>query len=361
MQYMRVRGGVLTRLPKCLAKLAFLFLIVWVLFIVALAFAHHKPPPSSPLVIERSIRPALWPTQLNLLTWNLGYAGMGEEADFFLDGGNDVVAKNKATVLRHLSNISRVLRQYHEDVYLLQEVDVEARRTYDVNELTFLADGLKEFTYSFAFNHDVWFVPYPFTRPMGRVRSGLMTFGAYQPAKATRVQLPGSFTWPISAFGLDRCLLVWRLPRQDGKEWMLINLHLSAWDAKGDIREQELIFTKDFASAEYNLGNYVVIGGDWNSVLPGVHQDQFPSRDPPSRYLKTLSQKVFPNDWHWGIATLHPSNRQANAPYLPGKTYLTIVDGFLVSPNVRIQSTASIVLDFKDSDHEPVIMSVAAP
>lgn len=141
---------------------------------------------------------------------------------------------------------------------------------------------------------------------------------------------------------------------------MLINLHLSAWDVKGNIRNQELTFLKDLASTEYNLGNYVVMGGDWNSVLPGVRLDQFPSRDKPSRYLKTLSQDLFPKGWHWGIDTSHPSNRQVNSPYVRGKNFVTIIDGFLVSPNVRIESTGVLALDFQDSDHEPVIVSVAA-
>jgi endonuclease/exonuclease/phosphatase family metal-dependent hydrolase len=361
MQCTTIRSGVLARFAKSLAKLAILLLIACVVFIVTLALTHHKPPPTLALAIDGSGSPGKWPHQLNLLTWNLGYAGTGEEADLFMEGGHDVIAKNKATVLRHLTNISKILRQYREDVYFLQEVDLRSRRTYQINELAYLADDFREFAYSFAFNYDVWFVPYPFTRPMGRVRSGLMTLGAYRPAEATRVQLPGSVAWPISAFVLDRCMLVWRLPREDGKEWVLINLHLSAWDAKGDIRDQELAFTKDFASKEYNLGNYVVIGGDWNSVLPGVRADQFPSRDKPSRYLKILSEAVFPKEWHWGIAPSHPSNRQVNAPYVPGKSFVTIIDGFLVSPNVRIESTGVLALDLKDSDHEPVTISVAAP
>ncbi|MBZ5662150.1 MAG: endonuclease/exonuclease/phosphatase family protein [Acidobacteriia bacterium] len=364
MQHMQcpiIRSSAVAKLAKGLAKLAILLLIACVVFVVALALAHRKPPPTLALAIERDGRTGKWPNQLNVLTWNLGYAGTGEEADFFLNGGHDVIAKNKATVLRHLTNISKTLRENPEDVYFLQEVDLQSRRTYQINELAFLAGSLWEFAYSFAFNHDVWFVPYPFTRPMGRVRSGLVTLGSYRPSEATRVQLPGSFIWPISAFGLDRCLLVWRLPREDGKEWVLINLHLSAWDPKGNIREQELTFINDFASREYNLGNFVVIGGDWNSVLPGVRLDQFPSQDKPSRYVKTLSQTVFPKEWHWGIETSHPSDRQINTPYVPGKTYLTIIDGFLVSPNVRIESTRVLALDFKDSDHEPVTISLAAP
>jgi endonuclease/exonuclease/phosphatase family metal-dependent hydrolase len=193
---------------------------------------------------------------------------------------------------------------------------------------------------------------------MGRIRSGFLSLGDYQPREATRIQLPGTVRWPISTFVLDRCLLVWRLPRKGGKPWVVINVHLAAWDADGSLRRQELAFLRDFALNEYHQGYFVVIGGDWNSVLPGIGLDQFPSQDQPSQYLKDLPQDLFPAEWHWGVPTAHPTNRQINTPYEPGKTYVTVIDGFLVSPNVRIESVAVIPLNFKDSDHEPVTISV---
>ena len=101
-----------------------------------------------------------------------------------------------------------------------------------MNELELITSGLKNFSYSFALNYDVEFLPYPFIRPTGRVRSGLLSLGDYRSREATRIQLPGAVRWPISAFALDRCLLVWRLPREDGKDWVVVNVHLAAWDAR---------------------------------------------------------------------------------------------------------------------------------
>jgi hypothetical protein len=77
----------------------------------------------------------------------------------------------KALILWHPSS----------NVYLLQEVDSESRRAFYVNELELFTSGFANFYYSFAPNYDVWFVPYPLTRPIGRVRSGLLSFGAYRP------------------------------------------------------------------------------------------------------------------------------------------------------------------------------------
>jgi len=102
----------------------------------------------------------------------------------------------------------------------------------------------------------------------------------------------------------------------------------------------------------------VIIGGDWNSVLPGVRLDQFSSTEKPSEYVKVLPQDAFPEGWHWGVATDHPTNRQASAPYVAGQTFVTTIDGFLASPNVEVESVKAIPEQFKDSDHEPDTVSV---
>ncbi len=358
---MMIRSEQLRALARSVAKGIAFAGAAYAAFILALAFIHARPPANTPLPIEGSTNIGKWPDHLNLLTWNIGYAGTGDEADFFMDGGHDVLAKDRATVLKHIHNIVAALHQESEELYLLQEVDSASRRSYYIDQLQLIASALQNYDRSFALNYDVWFVPYPFTRPTGRVRSGLLSLGAYRPREATRVQLPGSVPWPISSFVLDRCLLVWRLPREGGQEWVVANVHLAAYDADGSLRRQELRYLRDFAAREFQAGNSVIIGGDWNSVLPGVRRDHFPSREQPSKYVKDLPQDAFPNGWHWGVPTAHPTNRQISAPYEPGQTYVTVIDGFLVSPNVQISSVNVIPLNFRDSDHEPVTISVVSP
>jgi hypothetical protein len=174
----------------------------YIVFLVALAFIHRRPPATLYVPIEGDAGANRWPARLNLLTWNLGYGGTGEEADLFMDGGHDVLAKDKTTVLRHTRHIVEVIQHHPEDLYLLQEVDINSRRTYHVNVVELITRDLKHLDSSVALNFDVWFVPCPFTRPTGRVRSGLLSLGANHPAEAARIQLPGSFLWPISAFSL---------------------------------------------------------------------------------------------------------------------------------------------------------------
>lgn len=334
-----------------------LYVLYWIL-VYLLAFSHQPPPAVLPLTNSGDCSPQKWPHQLSIMTWNLGYAGTGAEADFFMDKGHDVLAKDQSTVLRHLHNIIDVLNAHSENIYLLQEVDSGSRRTYYTDQLDLIRNGLSHYCSSYALNHNVFFMPYPYTQPLGRIRSGLLSLAAYRPAQATRLQLPGSFPFPDSAFTLERCLLVWKLPREDGRDWVVINSHLEAWD-RGNIRSRELAFLKEFALKAYSEGSYVIIGGDWNSVLPGVSLNQFPSVDEPNVYTMPLPDDLFPKDWNWGIARSHPSSRRTNAPYQPGKSFVTIIDGFVVSPNVQIRSVETVALGFKDSDHEPIVIQLA--
>lgn len=328
--------------------------LMWYLFLFVLTLLTPKLGTTA-LAVDAHCGDGKWPDQITLMTWNLGYGGNGAESSFFLDGGQEVVAKSRESVLGHLSGVTKFLATHPADIYLLQEVDSGSRRTYYVDEREVIGNNLPNVCVAYARNHDVPFVPYPYFRPLGRIRSGILSGAVHKPIEAVRYKLPGSFRWPNLAFYLQRCLLLERFPREHGNEWVVMNVHLEAWD-DGNIRMQELAFLRDLAIAEYRRGNYVIIGGDWNSVLPGVAIEQFSSKEPPNPHTRTLPDGIFPSDWTWGVDRSRATNRRTNAPYRPTVSYETIIDGFVVSPNVHIESTETSPLKFVDTDHEPVFI-----
>jgi endonuclease/exonuclease/phosphatase family metal-dependent hydrolase len=344
---------------RLVAKSLGIIIVLFVLAILVLALTHRSPPSTMALGVRGMGATTKAPPQLTLMTWNLGYAGLGKESDFFMDGGKGVLASDSATVAEHLRRIKKVLKEQPKEIYLLQEVDSASRRSYYIDEVQSITDGARSFYYSYALNFDVFFVPYPFMNPTGRVQSGILSLSKYKPMEASRLKLPGSMVWPVSAFVLERCMLVWRMEREDGKQWVIVNLHLSAYDPGGKLRQQQLPFVKGFAENEYKKGNYVILGGDWNNILPGIRPDQFVSEDKMPHIDTSLPDEFTPTGWHWAVPS-EPTNRIDNTPYQPGKNYVTVIDGFLVSPNVRIEAVSVIPLGFKDSDHEPVTISVAA-
>ena len=75
---------------------------------------------------------------LTLLSWNIGYAGLGKEQDFFMDGGTHARPGSTELVNRYLNGIAGSIADSGTDLVLLQEVDTDSARTYGIDETTAL-------------------------------------------------------------------------------------------------------------------------------------------------------------------------------------------------------------------------------
>ena len=279
---------------------------------------------------------------ITLLNWNIGYCGLGEESDFFYDGGSTVRMED-SIVQKNLNGVMNTLKYYEDvDVILLQEVDTLSKRSWNVNEYHRIGEILTEHNSSFALNYNVEFVPVPFLEPMGKVMGGLATFNRFTVTDATRYQFPSSYAWPNSIYFLDRCFLVNRTPYND-VELVVINTHNSAYD-DGSLKKAEMDFLKEFLKGEEKKGNYVIVGGDWNQHAPGTGD-----REVPKDYIK---------GWNWFYGTSLPTNRNLEKAYTAGETQTQIIDFFLCSPNIELEEVQVIDLNFKFSDHQPVYMRV---
>jgi hypothetical protein len=63
-----------------------------------------------------------------------------------------------------------------------------------------------------------------------------------------------------------------------------------------------------------------------------------------------------PAEWKWIYDSKTPSNRSVIAAYDPSATTTTVIDFFLLSPNIKALSVNCIDLGFENSDHNPVII-----
>ena len=98
--------------------------------------------------------------------------------------------------------------------------------------------GLPDYVSSFGKNYDTKWVPVPITNPMGYAEAGLSTFSKYTVQEAKRFQ-PGMEPWPKRLFDLDRAIVEYKIPVNNGKHVRLVNLHLSAYDEGGKIRNSK--------------------------------------------------------------------------------------------------------------------------
>jgi len=291
-----------------------------------------------------------------------------------MDGGEKGRMDTLEEVEANIAGISQILSDAAADFYLIQEVDVDSDRSYNTLQYATFSD-LLDMPTTLGYNYRCLFVPFPFQigQMMGSVNSGIMTSADFFVSSAERIQLPGTFSWPLRLANLKRCMTVTRLPISGSdKELVLINVHLSAYD-DGTMRVQEMQALSELAQAEYADGNYVVIGGDFNQTFPGAVVSsetetasavyKYPLNDPT--YWEAFEMDadwVTDHGWSFGIdlddedptcRLLHQAydaaNRANNQYYL--------IDGFILSPNVEIVGEAEIIdQDFLYSDHNPVVV-----
>jgi len=110
----------------------------------------------------------------------------------------------------------------------------------------------------------------------------------------------------------------------------------------------------EIAAEYYADGKHVVIGGDWNMQLTPT---DFPNNTDMKQlfWLKTLPHEKIPADWELVFDPSIATVRTNYQPYIMGENYTTVIDGFLVSPNVELVSVKGIDTDFEFTDHQPVL------
>lgn len=324
--------------------------------IIFLSVTEYKPTDrqtAERIQVDAAAQPA--GTNLTLYSWNIGYAGLGQESDFFMDGGKMVYPPSQEIVKKNLTGIQDFIENNPADAWLLQEVDINSAHTDHIDELQILSE-----TYggsnAFAYNYKCPFVPIPLP-PIGKVESGIATLTSCQmDENAERVALPCPFSWPVSAANLKRCLLVTRHPVEGSdKELVIINLHLEAYDdGEGKIAQTKLLM--QVLQEEYAKGNYVIAGGDFNQTFPGG-LDKFPIADPEKWTPGVLEESILPKGWQFAYDTTSATCRLLDQPYSDAcQKY--VIDGFILSPNVRMDTVETINLDFEYSDHNPVRLNV---
>jgi endonuclease/exonuclease/phosphatase family metal-dependent hydrolase len=353
---------IVKKILKAVLILLAVLIIGFIGLIVYAVISDYKPKEKE--IISQSDSPSMLKDSLtlSLLTWNIGYAGLDKDMDFFKDGGTKVITPEK----NFRENITAIgeflLKNDTVDFIYIQEIDKDSKRSYRFDEYEDISKKLPGYHPFYAMNYDVFFVPVPPSEPMGKVVAGLATFSKYAPESSARYSLPGDFGFPTQLFYLDRCFMVNRYKIENGKELVLINTHNEAFDEGGKIRKAQMEMLREFVLNEFNSGNYVIAGGDWNQYPPDF-KPAFPANkgftgQVGNFYLTGIEPDYMPGEWKWVYDPSTPSFRTLTAAYDPAITPTSICDIFLISPNIESISAKCINLGFANSDHNPLIMQV---
>ena len=291
------------------------------------------------------------------LTWNIGYAGLGKEMDFFYDGGKKV-RPSKEQYNNYLNGINEILKDNNTvDFISLQEVDICSKRSWYMDEFSSISKTLSDFYGLFVLNYKCEFVPLPIKNPMGKVISGLINFSKGEPHGIEIHYFKTSFWWPKRLFFPKRCYVLSRFNLNNGKSLVIFNTHNSAYDEGEKLRQKELVELGSKMEEEFSKGNYVVASGDWNMNPRNFNKSKILSGDNVVDCNSYIPSNFLPN-WNFVFDEKEPSNRNVDISYEKGKTKTTILDFFITSPNIETGCVKIIKTDFKYSDHQPILMSI---
>ena len=345
---------------KKLLKIIGIILLALVLLVVlalgVLTIAEYRPPAEETIVEDHDAVPVLETgTSISIVSWNCGYGALGDNADFFMDGGSSVYTADKDRVGSNLEGIRDTLIELNPDIILLQEVDRNSSRSYGTDECTILHEAMPGGYDAFAYNFHSLYVPYPLP-PIGHVESGLYTMSKAEAEFAERVSLPVPFSWPVRIVNLKRCLLVSRYPLKDSdRDLVVVNLHLEAYDnGEGKIAQTRQLAA--FMQAEYEKGNYVIAGGDFNQRFTNIDQSAYPVYEGMWQ-PGAIEASDFGGDFTLLMDPSAPTCRSLDKAFTGQSRegfQFYLIDGFIVSPNVRVDKIETLEKNFVYSDHNPV-------
>lgn len=340
-----------------------ILLAVVILFIAVLTITEYKPKATETLSVEgTSSKDLAKGDSFTIMTWNTGYGGLDEEADFFMDGGTHVQSSDENKVKENISVINDFIQESEADIVFLQELDTDSKRSYGINEYDMVSQAANGFQSTYALNYKTLYVPYPLP-PIGKVVCGIATLSSYEISDSQRVSLPCPFSYPVRLANLKRCLMVDRIPIENSdKELVLVNLHLEAYDdGQGKIAQTKQL--RELLEDEAKKGNYVIAGGDFNQTFSNCDTTDYPTISEDMWVPGVIDVSEFDDSLQFVMDNTAPSCRSLDKPLAgndrdPSVFQYYMIDGFIVSDNLKINQITTKDLQFKHTDHNPVLMNV---
>ena len=346
---------------KIILALLATVLIVAIIYVAYVFISYYRIEDNLPLDVENRAEEtgAALDKEYTILTQNLGFGAYTSDFTFFMDGGKESRARSKESVISCIEAGAQKVGSFSPDFILFQEVDLDSTRSHHVDQYAMLQDIFKDYSHSSAVNYDSPYLFYPFNSPHGASESCMATFSKINMTSSLRRSLPIT-TSVTKILDLDRCYSVTRIPVENGKELLLYNVHTSAYGSDDEVRTAQITMLFEDMQSEYEKGNYIVCGGDFNHDFTGDSSlklngseaeygwaQPFPDELVPSGFTKCVSYKD---------GEVLPSCRNCDIPYEEGN-YTIIVDGFFVSDNIECVTVENVQTGFEYSDHNPVAMT----
>lgn len=345
---------------KIILGVVLLFILVVGGYVVYLFTSYYRLPDNLELEVKNNNTDVLkLDTSYRATSFNIGFGAYSQNFSFFMDDGKYSRGYSQEEVEKNMTGITSTIKNLSPTISFFQEVDVSGDRSRHVNQVADLRKNFSTYSSVFAQNYDSAYLFYPFTQPIGQAKSGLLTLGKSKFLAANRFSLP--IETNLNKFtDLDRAYSVTYAQVEQDKQLVLINIHLSAFTKDPKVHDAQLTKLFKTLQAEYEKGHYVLVAGDYNHDLLGDAPEVFGTTKVRETWTHPFPVEDLPE--HFSIPTTGlreakiPSVRASNIAYDPAKSYISLVDGFIVSDNIQVEKVQVQNEEFMNSDHNPVTL-----
>jgi endonuclease/exonuclease/phosphatase family metal-dependent hydrolase len=201
------------------------------------------------------------PADLRVVAWNIKY-GAGR-IPFWFDCWGDRVQMSKAEVDENLSKVYAHLRELDPDVLMVEEIEVNSRRSAYVDTVRGI---LENTSLNYAAYYETWNSQYVASEGVGRINLGNAIFSKYPIRRAERIRQEdrtdqGGLT---KYFYIHRAVGRAELEVRPGERAVALVVHTEAYDNDGT-KQRQIRQIRDLLAAETLP---TVVGGDFNELPP---------------------------------------------------------------------------------------------
>lgn len=208
---------------------------------------------------------------ITVMTWNIRF-GAGR-IPWFGDSCGDRVILTDEEVLSSLRGIAHKIYEVKPDILLLQEVDVQSKRSGYLDQVQWLLDNTY---FNYGAYASIWKVQFIPSDGLGRMNMGNVVLSRWPIEEAIRIPLPlrGDQDALTKHFYIRRNILKTEIALPGVDNFYAFNVHTSAF-SMDDTKKKHI----DILTTELNRitasGGFFVAGGDLNTLPPGAAKTNY--------------------------------------------------------------------------------------
>lgn len=198
------------------------------------------------------------------MTWNIRF-GAGRIL-WFGDSCGDRVLFSEDEIYSNLNKIADKINELQPDILLLQEVDLNSKKSAYIDQLQWLLDRTYFNYASYAHTWKAQFVP---SDGLGRIDEGNAILSRWKIENAIRIQLPrrGDQDGLTRYFYLQQSVLKSKINVPGTNIFYVLNAHLTAFSTDDTKKKQVNVLYNELNSLDAT-GAVFIAGGDFNLLPP---------------------------------------------------------------------------------------------